>query len=263
MVFEGSFYSKVLDMETPVCIIAADDGPADEPRKVCYALHGLQGSCTNFIRYTMLPDLARSYHCLFVMPDVQRSFYADMVYGGKYFTYLTKELPVLVSDMFRVSEKPEDSYIFGISMGGYGALKAALTYPELYAACAAASPCCLDMHTYMTPEWRDGSKGDAFRTIFGDKLADDFNAAFGPIAEWQPENDLLYLAKKNTAAQKKPRLFTCWGSRDIFADSNRVFPEELGHTGWSLESEEMPGYMHNWTFFNDSLKKILPFLFRK
>lgn len=60
------------------------------------------------------------------MPEVQRGFYTDMVYGPAYFTYITEELPRLCASLFRVTEDPARTYIAGLSMGGYGALKAAL-----------------------------------------------------------------------------------------------------------------------------------------
>ena len=125
----------------------------------------------------MLADWCRTYHVLFVLPDAQRSYSTDMAHGQKYFTYLTQDLPRIVRDVFRVSTAPEDSYIMGASMGGYGALKAALTYPENYAACVAFSPACLDMQRYMTAEWREGRDMDAFRRAFGERIAHDFTAA--------------------------------------------------------------------------------------
>ena len=127
MILQGNVYSTALDMETTVCFVAANNFSKEPPRKVCYLLHGLQGRADNFINYTMLADWCRSYHVLFVLPDGQRSYYTDMVRGQKFFTYLTQDLPHIVRDVFRVSAAPEDTYIMGTSMGGYGALKAALT----------------------------------------------------------------------------------------------------------------------------------------
>ena len=144
MILQGSFYSTALDMETGAALVCANR-PSPRPRKVAYLLHGLQGRYDDFLYYTVLPDLCRDYDCLFVLPDGQRSFYADMAVGGRYFTWLTEELPRAVADLFRVSSAPEDTYILGASMGGYGALKAALTFPERYAACGAFSPGCLDL----------------------------------------------------------------------------------------------------------------------
>ena len=143
-------------------------------------------------------------------------------------------------------------------MGGYGALKAALTLPERYAACGAFSPCCLDLQDYLRPAWRDGTDGDAFRRIFGSRLQTDFDAAFGPGESHRAENDLLLLAEKNASVEKKPRIFTCWGEKDLFAETNRGFPQALRALGWDASGREVPGGMHNWAFFNEALKLALP-----
>lgn len=257
MILQGSFYSTALDMETGAALVCANRA-SPRPRKVAYLLHGLQGRYDDFLYYTVLPDLCRDYDCLFVLPDGQRSFYADMALGGRYFTWLTEELPRAVADLFRVSSAPEDTYILGASMGGYGALKAALTLPERYAACGAFSPCCLDLQDYLRPAWRDGTDGDAFRRIFGSRLQTDFDAAFGPGESHRAENDLLLLAEKNASAEKKPRIFTCWGEKDLFAETNRSFPQALRALGWDASGREVPGGMHNWAFFNEALKLALP-----
>lgn len=259
MLLQGSLYSQALDMETAVCFVAANDFTQQPPRKVAYLLHGLQGRADNFLSYTMLPDLCRKYHCLFVLPDAQRSFYADMAVGGRFFTYLTQELPQLIQDIFRVSTAREDSFLIGASMGGYGALKAAFTYPERYAACAAVSPACLDMRRYMTPQWRDGSQPDAFRRIFGDKLATDFDAAFGPGSQWSAENDVLALAERAAKSPHRPRIFTCWGDGDVFRDTNRAFPGQMAALGWPVCAREIARQSHCWAFFNEALALALPF----
>ena len=259
MILQGSLYSQALDMETAVCFAAANDFTREPPRKVCYLLHGLQGRADDFLHYTMLADWCRDYHVLFVLPDAQRSFYTDMVYGNRFFTYLTRELPATVRDVFRVSADPGDSFIMGASMGGYGALKAALTFPGQYAACAAFSPACLDMRQYMTPQWRDGSDADAFRRIFGDRLAMDFDCAFGPESSYDPAQDVPALARQALDSPQKPRIFTCWGSRDIFAAANRYFSREMTALGWDITARELPDRMHNWSFFNEALRLGLDF----
>ena len=64
-----------------------------------------------------------------VMPQVQRSFYADEAHGARYLTFLSEELPEVVQSFFRVSRRREDTFVAGLSMGGYGALKWALRQP--------------------------------------------------------------------------------------------------------------------------------------
>ena len=74
-----------------------------------------------------------------VMPAVHLSFYTDMAYGGKYWQFISEEVPAVVRDMFPLSSEREDNFVAGLSMGGYGAFKLALTYPERYAAAASLS----------------------------------------------------------------------------------------------------------------------------
>ena len=70
---------------------------------------------------------------------MHRSFYTDEAYGGRYWTFVSEELPELVGRFFRVSERREDTFVAGLSMGGYGALKLALRQPERFAAAASLS----------------------------------------------------------------------------------------------------------------------------
>lgn len=74
-----------------------------------------------------------------VIPEVQRSFYIDGAYGLNYFTYVSQELPAACHRMFGLSLEREKNYVMGLSMGGFGALKCALTYPERYAGCGSFS----------------------------------------------------------------------------------------------------------------------------
>ena len=70
------------------------------------------------------------------MPAAGRSFYANEAHGHRYWDYVSEELPRVVGQFFRVSQEPADTFVAGLSMGGYGALKLALTHPERYAAAA-------------------------------------------------------------------------------------------------------------------------------
>lgn len=106
---------------------------------VIYLFHGLTDNCTGWTRYTSVERYARDHSAAVIMPEVQRSYYTDMAYGMKYFTYVHDELPRLCRHMFGLSDKRELNYVMGLSMGGCGALKCALTTPERYAGCAAFS----------------------------------------------------------------------------------------------------------------------------
>ena len=132
------YASKVLEMTTSFQAVLPDEGDLKDAR-VVYLLHGLTDNCTGWTRYSSCERYARERGVALIIPEVQRSFYIDGVYGLNYFTYVSQELPRAVHRMFSLSLAREKNYVMGLSMGGYGALKCALTYPERYAGCGSFS----------------------------------------------------------------------------------------------------------------------------
>src|SRR4051794_31374605 len=143
------FFSEVLDVGTSMTVLlpqagegqvgvtgARPDPAAGFP--VLYLLHGLSDDATGWLRYSSIERYAEEVGLAVVMPQVQRSFYADEVHGERYWTFLSEELPGIVGSFFNVSPRREDTFVAGLSMGGYGALKWALRQPHRVA--AAASP---------------------------------------------------------------------------------------------------------------------------
>ena len=106
---------------------------------VLYLLHGRTDDHSAWVRNTSIERYAVAAGVAVVMPAVQRSFYTDEVHGDRYWTFLSEELPALVGSMFRVSQRREDTFVAGLSMGGYGAVKWALRDPDRFAAAATMS----------------------------------------------------------------------------------------------------------------------------
>ena len=100
-----------------------------------YLLHGLSDDATAWTRYTSIERYAQAYGLAVVMPQVQRSFYCDQVHGGRFWTFMTQELPEVVQRFFHVSSRREDTFVAGLSMGGFGAMKWALHEPRAVRCC--------------------------------------------------------------------------------------------------------------------------------
>jgi len=142
------FYSDALGLSTSMTVLLPQQtrtqigmtgaGSADPP-PVLYLLHGLSDDDTIWLRRTSIERYAAPLGLAVVMPQVHRSFYHDQAYGGNYWTFLSEELPELVHNFFRVSDRREDTYVAGLSMGGYGALRWALNQPDKFAAAASLS----------------------------------------------------------------------------------------------------------------------------
>lgn len=259
MILRGDVFSRALEMDTGLTVIVPNDFDADTPYAVCYVLHGLCGNSGNFADYTMLPVYAQDYRAVFVMPEVSRSFYADMRYGQKFFTYVAEELPRICRRVFNISAAREDTMVIGASMGGYGALKCALRRPDLYGRCCAFSSAVLflreGMNALRTPQGLL-----ALEAAYGEQLPVDFAAIFGDDLQWNPEDDLLELAKKAAAGDDKPRLYLACGDDDYFLPDHRRFAAELKNLGLEHDYVESPGG-HDWMYFDGALRNALKWCF--
>src|SRR4029079_1126758 len=89
-----------------------------------------------WLRRTSIERYVADLGIAVVMPQVHRSYYTDEAYGRPYWTFLSEELPRVASGFFRLSPRREDTFVAGLSMGGYGAFKWALRQPWRFAAAA-------------------------------------------------------------------------------------------------------------------------------
>ena len=128
----------LLPQQTATQIGMAGHHSAGSP-PVLYLLHGLSDDDTIWLRRTSIERYVAPLGLAVVMPQVHRSYYTDEAYGGRYWTFLSEELPQLVDTFFRLSTDRRDTFVAGLSMGGYGAIKWALRQPHRFAAAASLS----------------------------------------------------------------------------------------------------------------------------
>jgi len=132
------FYSKSLKMSTLVTVLAPDSVRIGETplsrRKCLYLLHGLSDDSTAILRFSRAELFSQETGIVIVTPSVGRSMYCDDVLGQDYFTHVADELPGYLGLLMGLSRRRGDNYIAGISMGGMGAARIALTYPERFMA---------------------------------------------------------------------------------------------------------------------------------
>jgi len=130
------FHSHQLKMHTVLTVIVPDTrdigGKPMAERKVLTLLHGLSEDGTAGVRMSKVELYAQETGVVVVMPSVGRSMYCDNVNGQNYFSHVADEVPSYLHMLLGLSRKREDNYLAGISMGGMGASRIALTYPERY-----------------------------------------------------------------------------------------------------------------------------------
>ena len=224
-----------------------EDNP--QPFRVLYLLHGHSDDNTAWMRFSSIESYVEGLNLAVIMPDGQNSFYTDMAHGGKFFTFMTEEVPAVAKSLFPLSSKREDTFIAGPSMGGYGAYKLAFSRPEQYAAAASLSGA-LDIAAFIQ-EHRETN--DQFRQEIMEGVFGDLDAVSGS------SNDLFALAPKVSQSSVKPRLFQCCGTEDYLYKDNTRFRDYVQTLGFDYTYEESPGE-HSWDYWDMMIKKVLNWL---
>lgn len=207
-----------------------------------FLLHGLSDDHTIWMRRTSIERYAAKLGIAVVMPAVNRSFYADMAYGPKYWEFISEELPALARSFFPLSAERELNYVAGLSMGGYGAMKLALTHPDRFAAAASLS----------------GSVDIAERAT---AFPADFQLIYGDVSSVQGgPNDLFHLANQLVASnQQAPSLYQCCGTEDFLYQDNVRFRDYCHAQGLQITFEEEPGE-HEWGYWDLKIQRVLDWL---
>jgi len=249
------FFSHVLGLMSTMSVILPDPEPLkvgaapasrSHPLPTLYLLHGLSDDHTVWQRRTALERYVEGLNLAVVMPGAGRSFYADMASGQRYWTHISEEVPAVARHFFPLSAKRCENFAAGLSMGGYGAFKLALTYPERYAAAASLSGV-LDVVRYAQAE--QGAGQNELQHVFG-----GINAlAGGP-------NDLFTLTEQLVnQGGTRPALYQWCGTEDfLFADNVR-FREHTTSLGMATTSEQGPGG-HEWSCWDAQIKRVLAWL---
>lgn len=242
-------------MNTGITVIVPNNFQKDNKYKVAYVLHGIHGDNDTWNEFSMLPMYARERNIVFVMPSANRSFYCDTKSGQKFFSYIADELPHIVESVFQVTSEPEETAIMGCSMGGYGALRIGLSRPEKFGFVAGFSSAMLPIKEYIENAKTEKQR-KAQRIIWGNQMVDDMIAIFGEDMEYNPDADILELAKKVEQSDYNPKIYMAVGYDDYLYKENNDFQKEMKNLDLDYTYEEWEGE-HDWYFFDQAIKKAI------
>jgi enterochelin esterase-like enzyme len=121
---------------------------------VVYFLHGYGIGAEAYVNLLWASDGAdkdvaagTSKEMIIVFPDSHTvyngSMYSNSPTTGNWETYITEDLIGYIDGHYRTIANRESRGLAGHSMGGYGTLRIAMKYPEVYAAIYPMSSCCL------------------------------------------------------------------------------------------------------------------------
>ena len=232
----GTSMSVVLPQRTEAQIGVAGGAVEGEP-PLLYLLHGLSDDHTAWHRYTAIDRYAEAAGLAVVMPAVHRSFYSDERHGHRYWEFVSEELPTVVRSFFRVTDDPSRTFVAGLSMGGYGAVRLALSHPDRYGAAASMSGA-LDITRAMA----DPARAELSRRIFDDAVT--------------PDEDLFALLER---ARSLPPLHLSCGTEDPLLDATTGFADAARAAGHDVTVDLRPG-SHEWSLWDALIEDVIAWL---
>jgi S-formylglutathione hydrolase FrmB len=246
---EISFFARSLSHAHRMNVLLPDVA-SPGPFPVFYLLHGLSDDHTAWVRRTSLERYMAGIPLIVVMPDGGRGWYtnARTLPGRPWEDHIVKDVIPFVDKFFPTIARREGRVIGGLSMGGYGAVKLALKFPELF--CAAASHSGVLMTPLHKPETRPRelqSQQPEFEAVFGT------NWRGGP-------DDPAALAKK-CALHLRPALHLDCGTEDFLLEQNREFHAILESLRFSHAYQEHPGE-HQWAYWDAHVQDAIAFFRR-
>ena len=213
---------------------------------VLYLLHGTGNNHATWIGYTKAELYAEEHEIALVCMSAENRDYVDNG-DGDFMNFLEEELPDFVCGLFPISERREDTYIAGLSMGGFGTLVHALRHPEHY-----------------------GAFG-AFSAGIGDVVCPkDIEHDFDPMQYktirpfprgYRKDINPYYLAKDLYDSGKPfPKAYLCCGEKDGYLNANKEFADLLASYGADVTWHSMAEYGHEWRFWESELERFLKWL---
>ncbi|MDF2962916.1 MAG: esterase [Paenibacillus sp.] len=246
------FYSEALQLSTSMTVILPQQTRSQigmqnvkrgQRHPTLYLLHGMSDDDTIWVRRTSIERYVAPLGLAVVMPQVHRSSYTDMAYGNRYWTFLSEELPEIARSFFPLSDAREDNYVAGLSMGGYGAMKWALSKPGQFAAAASLSG---GLNRARVPEEPQRLR--------------DYKLTFGEREVAGTENDLFWLLQQcDKQDGAKPKLYQCCGTEDFLYEDNILFREACRKASFDFTYEEGPG-SHEWGYWDQKIQDVLAWL---
>jgi putative tributyrin esterase len=218
-----------------------------------YLLHGGSGDDSDYLNLTNIACYAEEQRIAVVMPCDYNHFYTDDLKGPRYWKYVSEELPLICQSFFPLSEKREDNFIAGLSMGGYGAMKTGIMNCERYAAVLCMSGAAINPDKIKGfPDRGKERKGDILPMI-------PLEMIFGDLDKYKNSSyDVWYFARLNAEQGKKlPKFFLTVGDQDYSKEYVDDAYHYLTSLGYETFCEVVPGYGHEWDFWDLTLKKAL------
>ena len=253
VLFRGDVKCRSLQRRTSISVILPADNihflqDAEEivpqPYKTLYLLHGLYGSDDIFLANTSIQKFAEDHGIAVVIPCGENSFYVDNEKAHAYYgKYVGQELLDITRNIFPLSDKREDTFIAGFSMGGYGAIRNGLKYSQNFSKIGMISPALItDEIVNYTDDANVLRSRDFYESVFGD-LNKIKNSDMDP--KFLVEN-----------CPNIPDIYMACGRDDFLFEKACDFHDFLRSKNIDATFVEAPGE-HTWEFCDKHIKEFI------
>jgi putative tributyrin esterase len=219
------------------------------PMKVLHLLHGYTGNHTDWACGSRIQELSQRYNIAVFMPSGENNFYLDDTDKGElHGEFVGNELVEFTRKMFPISNKREDTFIGGLSMGGYGAIRNGLKYSHNFGRIIALSSALIAYNIAGIPkDFKDGvADYKYYSRVFG-----DLDTLLG--SDREPEGLVHQLKSKKADI---PMIYMACGTEDFLLNENRRYHNFLVSENIEHAYVEGPG-VHDWNFWNEYIEKAL------
>lgn len=252
-VVEDSLFSLSLNSTTKFYTILPDGYSKTQERySTVYLLHGFNGDYSNWVKQTDLVKYLQGYNYIVICPDGKNSWYSNsiVVQNANYEDLIAKEIIPFVDRKYRTKQSKFSRAIAGLSMGGYGAAKYGLKYPQLFffAGCISPSiqfPAGLEDSAIVARRSKETIK--SVREMFGEKRHESWST-----------NDIFELTEKMNS-KTAPYFYLAVGSQDgipEIIELTHTFAATLRKKGIPFEMHETAG-AHDWKFWDKEIEIVL------
>lgn len=225
------------------------------PMKTLYLLHGVSGNESDWEYNGIAEDIAGRYTMAVIMITAGNNFYLDRkATGCQYGTFAGQEVVEYTRKLFGLSDKKEDTYIGGLSMGGFGALHTGLAYSETFGGIIALSSA-LIIHEIngMKPGFQnDIANYEYYAEVFGD---------LDKLEESDANPEVLY-SRLKAQGKEIPPIYMAIGTEDFLYEHNQIMKKFLEDNKADFIYEEGPG-IHDWVFWNNYITKGVEWILNK
>ena len=243
-----TYVSNVLLRSVPVQVILPVDKLSPDGAylplkkyKTLYLLHGLMGSHVDWVSGTRIQRWAEERDLAVVMPAGENSFYVDRPgFHTDFGKFIGQELVEMTRRMFPLSDKREDTFIGGLSMGGFGALRNGLKYADTFGSIVALSPALGMFENGPSPV-----AGLVGKTV--EQWEEVVNSDVNP----------RWLLKQ--LGERKPRVYMACGKQDELLSGCQIYKKLLTEAKVELHYVEDEGG-HEWDYWDRHIKLALDWL---